>query len=227
MQQYFNPRSPHGEQRQSLDTSSYHGHISIHAPRMGSDNTTFSLSAGPIYFNPRPRMGSDIFVSSYPFGEYIISIHAPRMGSDPSSFSGFEAISLFQSTLPAWGATAGSRPQMTSFSYFNPRSPHGERPAHQSEDDDKPHISIHAPRMGSDAAIIRGKTSAFLFQSTLPAWGATSHALLIARTESSFQSTPPAWGATESFTNFRRKSIISIHAPRMGSDLMRRNKRIR
>lgn len=82
MQQYFNPRSPHGEQRQSLDTSSYHGHISIHAPRMGSDNTTFSLSAGPIYFNPRPRMGSDIFVSSYPFGEYIISIHAPRMGSD-------------------------------------------------------------------------------------------------------------------------------------------------
>ena len=101
---------------------------------------------------------------------------------------------------------------------FNPRSPHGERRYVFLRTSRHFEISIHAPRMGSDAAIIRGKTSSFLFQSTLPAWGATSHALLIARTESSFQSTPPAWGATESFTNFRRKSIISIHAPRMGSD---------
>ncbi len=57
---------------------------------------------------------------------------------------------IFQSTLPAWGATLGSQDVGAVIIDFNPRSPHGERPV-------KP------------AALMKP----FEFQSTLPAWGAT------------------------------------------------------
>ena len=81
----------------------------------------------------------------------------------------------------------------------------------------------------------------FIFQSTLPAWGATRHdrkgiiRIFISihaprmgsdrsRVEQHivpqiFQSTLPAWGATVLPDRFRGFYIISIHAPRMGSDM--------
>ena len=60
----------------------------------------------------------------------MISIHAPRMGSD-HVLPELIVQPLFQSTLPAWGATH-------------------EVNAHHVH----PSISIHAPRMGSDHDII-------------------------------------------------------------------------
>ena len=59
-----------------------------------------------------------------------ISIHAPRMGSD---------IHILL-CLPI-------------FSYFNPRSPHGERLKLATAKQDDKQISIHAPRMGSDSTV--------------------------------------------------------------------------
>ena len=56
-------------------------------------------------------------------------------------------------------------------------------------------ISIHAPREGSDREQAARRKAESLFQSTLPARGATDEA--IAET---------------------KKAIISIHAPREGSD---------
>ena len=102
--------------------------------------------------------------------------------------------------------------------YFNPRSPHGERPAHQSEDDDKPHISIHAPRMGSDQGeIVRVRVRQYF--NPRPRMGSDVNPSTPVVTMGIFQSTPPAWGATVRLyfpLNVRR---ISIHAPRMGSDV--------
>ena len=100
-------------------------------------------------------------------------------------------------------------------------------------------ISIHAPRVGSDttAYVIGGYPAKF--QSTLPAWGATSivpsarstlhfnprsprgERLTLPSSCSSskgFQSTLPAWGATPDGRHTRRDRRISIHAPRVGSD---------
>ena len=79
---------------------------------------------------------------------------------------------------------------------FNPRSPHGERPFKGLKSYEQIKISIHAPRMGSDSPNIlalkrnenfnprsphgerrfgeRSVISPASFQSTLPAWGATS-----------------------------------------------------
>ena len=57
------------------------------------------------------------------------------------------------------------------------------------------HISIHAPRMGSDPAATSPVAGVNAFQPTLPGWGATLREII---------------------TEARR--MISIHAPRMGSD---------
>ena len=55
------------------------------------------------------------------------------------------------------------------------------------------------------------------FQSTLPAWGATAILDAIA-TRLGFQSTLPAWGATVPHGAVSGINPISIHAPRVGSD---------
>ena len=168
-----------------------------------------------------------------------ISIHAPRTGSDKNSYDFIYNFNLFQSTLPARGATTISIVP----SLFDLISIHAPR----TGSDIQAHriaalvaaISIHAPRTGSDAHSgkcrdapedfnprsphgerRRGKPQRTLrsrFQSTLPARGATlpppsSPARTI------FQSTLPARGATPPCTGVDIGLRISIHAPRTGSD---------
>ena len=152
----FNPRSPHGERHQGRGTKMTFSQISIHAPRTGSDHDR--LHGG------RSREP--------------ISIHAPRTGSDGRCLSRWRRAVLFQSTLPARGATVSFPGVMPFLIYFNPRSPHGERPERpdsgRSREPDfnprSPHgerpkssraqpgrmeISIHAPRTGSDRGRVR------------------------------------------------------------------------
>ena len=123
----------------------------------------------------------------------------------------------FQSTLPVWGATQGIRIACLVVS-----------------------ISIHAPRVGSDSSATLERLYPYVFQSTLPVWGATDLKPRAWITEQ-FQSTLPVWGATglrgrsgAEIKNFNPRSpcgerrvtcidpapgfIISIHAPRVGSD---------
>ena len=78
---HFNPRSPHGERHHCCRLKQVQKSISIHAPRTGSDNIRRSA-----------------------FDEHYISIHAPRTGSDGKKPAG-RACMIFQSTLPARGAT--------------------------------------------------------------------------------------------------------------------------
>ena len=78
-------------------------------------------------------------------------------------------------------------------------------------------ISIHAPRMGSDTINSLRQAFQVQFQSTLPAWGATYLPDLL-KVQVKFQSTLPAWGATRPEYAHSSKILISIHAPRMGSD---------
>ena len=102
----FNPRSPHGERRFTCNVGRIACDISIHAPRTGSDERLAALS--------------DMLE---------ISIHAPRTGSDSKIFTFRIAQILFQSTLPARGATRCPMIQAMVVDHFNPRSPHGERRA--------------------------------------------------------------------------------------------------
>ena len=107
--EYFNPRSPCGE-RQAFENS--FGDtilISIHAPRVGSDDLKSSIEATiNANFNPRspcgerqshllPRGQPDKFQSTLP----VWGATTPE-----TPFEHF--ASAFQSTLPVWGATPGT-----------------------------------------------------------------------------------------------------------------------
>ena len=129
--------------------------------------------------------------------------------------------SLFQSTRPAWGATA--------FIYkclFRLR------------------ISIHAPRVGRDARDLRRRRYRPHFNPRArvgrdrlchlvnldlaisihaPAWGATQAILWLNRkTQISIHA--PAWGATSPVYGVRAVPIISIHAPAWGATICTANR---
>ena len=167
----FNPRSPHGERRrvQSLNrfaelfqstlpargATRYHSGlhsqraISIHAPRTGSDTKSQGEKTPTEYFNPRSPHGERPYYPARIIWHWI-----------------------FQSTLPARGATRSQRLSFASegISIHAPRT-----------GSDRLYnitfrcycISIHAPRTGSDAMPFRTSGKRWIFQSTLPARGAT------------------------------------------------------
>ena len=215
---YFNPRSPHGERRADGRLSEHDGRISIHAPRTGSDIslmilfldfTKISIHAPRTGSDVRagfhvqqqyisihaPRTGSDSFVREIRHGE-VISIHAPRTGSDHRESPAHGAgLHYFNPRSPHGERLILKTQYLTQKSHFNPRSPHGERLIGQVRPHAGVEISIHAPRTGSDLPLSADECQLDLFQSTLPARGATTR------------------------IRARRKSPrISIHAPRTGSD---------
>ncbi len=169
--------------------------ISIHAPCTGSDAQLVRAD-----------------------GHLTISIHAPCTGSDYVEPSGLAVHTNFNPRSPHGERPAGSPPAMVSASYFNPRSPHGERHSSAPANTSPPGISIHAPRTGSDYTALLPPSSQWisihaprtgsdvcdsvlnsvdsLFQSTLPARGATFGILRCVADLKSFQSTLPARGAT-------------------------------
>ena len=102
--------------------------ISIHAPRTGSDSYSNFAYARCKNFNPRSPHGERRFRPEPVAPTQDISIHAPRTGSDENKRKRRTA-GKFQSTLPARGATPSTAQWRQASRNFNPRSPHGERPA--------------------------------------------------------------------------------------------------
>ena len=146
----------------------------------------------------------------------------------------------FQSTLPARGATPFSAPFFISKILFQSTLPARGATVTATSTWGNAYISIHAPREGSDGLLTLIAGAADRFQSTLPARGATSicsslmpiplnfnprsprgerhsSACSVAALRR-FQSTLPARGATNIPIIRIAATIISIHAPREGSD---------
>ncbi len=124
---YFNPRSPHGERHRSASAREVHRAISIHAPRTGSDERL------------RWRRSREPFQSTLP-------------ARGATSIARFWRIinGLFQSTLPARGATAACVRKPSRYLEFQSTLPARGATDHQTAAQRIPHISIHAPRTGSD-----------------------------------------------------------------------------
>ena len=126
------------------------GRVSIHAPRVGSDAHTVYYSFHD-RFNPRPCVWGD--VKSWVVGPLCVgvSIHALRVGSDGSPGILFPVPSWFQSTLPAWGATLPYAEHLPIVEVSIHAPPCGKRyylfhlPLTSGQ------VSIHVPRVGSDA----------------------------------------------------------------------------
>ena len=145
-----------------------------------------------------------------------ISIHAPRTGSDGKKVKS-QTFGIISIHAPRTGSDVGKGRRLRGVPYFNPRSPHGERPLTPSISArkrvfqstlpargatcavDQPHagdgISIHAPRTGSDCMAI-------------------SHAALTAH----FNPRSPHGERHNPPDDDLLAEVISIHAPRTGSD---------
>ena len=102
----FNPRSPRGERPLSVSPSCpCRTNFNPRSPR-GERLSSIVRVLNPFYFNPRsPRGERRQRLDNLPGAVNAISIHAPRGGSDRHSLGRCKLKSLFQSTLPAGGAT--------------------------------------------------------------------------------------------------------------------------
>ena len=112
---------------------------------------------------------------------------------------------LFQSTLPAGGATAIGDSGPLRWRYFNPRSPRGERLHGHLCAGHLIYISIHAPRGGSDFFRDQVCTVGLYFNPRSPR-GERLGWPQVPQKRSLFQSTLPAGGATAKTTKSLRKT---------------------
>ena len=162
-------------------------------------------------------MGSDGVRGGGSENYIVISIHAPRMGSDFPTEIVVNMLLGFQSTLPARGATTEKYKWYTMYliSIHAPREGSDGRPGGKKCCVLK--ISIHAPREGSDFIFCAGERLRMDFNPRSPRGERPECALLIESTHK-FQSTLPARGATYIIKTSIEIAMISIHAPREGSD---------
>ena len=146
--------------------------ISIHAPCTGSD---------PEDYGTKWRC-------------WEISIHAPCTGSDDKPHMRYTCLKKISIHAPCTGSDKNTAADTFYSSDFNPRSLHGERPCAHISGTARAYFnprSLHGERL--DALDKRIRVN--LFQSTLPARGATP--LVTDKTLAlEFQSTLPARGAT-------------------------------
>ena len=151
---YFNPRSPDGERPRPARPRRAPRMISIHAPRMGSDRVRPRCRGLLGDFNPRSPDGERPCVLAWQPPCLRISIHAPRMGSDRDTLQ-YRLFATISIHAPRMGSDPLWYTRLSPCSYFNPRSPDGERLSCVRDNAAYIDISIHAPRMGSDRARAR------------------------------------------------------------------------
>ena len=172
--------------------------ISIHAPRTGSDQALDVIHAVLRISIHAPRTGSDSCKGDSSQRQLFQST-LPARGATLRVPS-FLLTQPFQSTLPARGATLQRQHIAAGIPHFNPRSPHGERPCSARRCGLLRPISIHAPRTGSDGICI-----VFSFRQYgrisihAPRTGSDGISLESASELFQFQSTLPARGATATF----------------------------
>ncbi len=149
----------------------------------------------------------------------MISIHAPRTGSDASPRANVCVRGRFQSTLPARGATR-KRGSSAAASTFQSTLPARGATLRRCRFPFRFLISIHAPRTGSDGSTTTALATTFYFNPRSPHGERQLFKRSLASTLG-FQSTLPARGATVYHFNRLKRIVISIHAPRTGSDVGR------
>ena len=192
------------------------------------------------HFNPRSPHGERRQGGGRQSQHHRISIHAPRTGSDGVTTTQQMLQSIFQSTLPARGATSVSAKRKKLSSDFNPRSPHGERPLYRNNSNFFRLISIHAPRTGSDVQRFRQLRALLPISIHAPRTGSDHPCASAAaalphfnpRSPHGERRRPPAAANLSGYFNPRSPhgerpydlsyyvlhQEISIHAPRTGSD---------
>ena len=214
--------------------------ISIHAPRVGSDIPRGAPTKVCRHFNPRSPCGERRLPPRYSGCCKRISIHAPRVGSDVFCSQSPGLVPLdFNPRSPCGERLRVALALVFLIANFNPRSPCGERlspgelqrkyvdisihaprvgsDAGAGSQEAAGCISIHAPRVGSDAALVRFPAEDRI-SIHAPRVGSDLQNIHNHFMSGLFQSTLPVWGATYDHNGQHKDPSISIHAPRVGSD---------
>ncbi len=213
--EHFNPRSPHGERLTSSAWLRKRTCISIHAPRTGSDARRSVARAGWRYFNPRSPHGERlVLLVNVQTVEIFQSTLPARGATGRGTPHGFK--SRFQSTLPARGATTSSRARVACISFQSTLPARGATPREICEPVPVP-ISIHAPRTGSDRL---SRASLFFFVDFNPRspHGERRVPECTKRPRNNFNPRSPHGERHPRALGFLPEVFISIHAPRTGSD---------
>ena len=167
----FNPRSPCGERLTWQHWKEFMGEFQSTLPVWGATSWRQTYANQCAYFNPRSPCGERRKTNRYPSRYCHFNPRSP-CGERLDIAENRGQHSLFQSTLPVWGATVSNLSKVFGYQ-----------------------ISIHAPRVGSDPYVpwssfewryfnprspcgerlkpLRVVAAAMKFQSTLPVWGAT------------------------------------------------------
>ena len=148
-----------------------------------------------------------------------ISIHAPRVGRDGQNGRSPSSSADFNPRAPC-GARLQSYRRDFQVYYFNPRAPCGARPRIFLAIVNAFKISIHAPRVGRDIVAAIQLHTLPRFQSTRPVWGATTLAEALREKYDHFNPRAPCGARHGCRAVVILAHVISIHAPRVGRDLI-------
>ena len=169
--------------------------ISIHAPRTGSDLALRVLQIlHELFQSTLPARGATKEKNQFA-ATYSISIHAPRTGSDVAQQFSIYFKNHFNPRSPHGERPAAAIQMKRRNLYFNPRSPHGERLRPSVRRIPACHFNPRSPH-GERLKPYSANAKRIQFQSTLPARGATSPPAFRNTKPGAFQSTLPARGAT-------------------------------
>ena len=171
--------------------------ISIHAPRVGSDLPRPHKARQLTDFNPRSPCGERPEAAQEDNRYQRFQSTLPVWGATLSFSSWVMALILFQSTLPVWGAT-------NNFEVLESAQ----------------EISIHAPRVGSDAGTCPGRLGNSHFNPRSPC-GERPQIAHKTPQIIDFNPRSPCGERPAISTWTTHTHPISIHAPRVGSDKRR------
>ena len=189
----FNPRPPCGERLVASPVSSASSSFNPRPP-CGERRKAIRARSGNPCFNPRPPCGERPLDACVCLGACGFNPRPPC--GERLCTVGALARSPFQSAPPVRGAT----PYLALY----------------AEDQS---VSIRAPRAGSDTLCVTGMAACYRFNPRPPCGERLSRATIPAG-KSMFQSAPPVRGATTPFSHEPPDSIVSIRAPRAGSDII-------
>ena len=186
--------------------------VSIHAPAWGATWVTAFGCMVMDGFNPRPRMGGDMFVDDIA-AESKVSIHAPAWGATKNS-----RIMISNGNVsihaPAWGATSRRHLNLHQARVSIHAPAWGATDAYDSVDK-SPEVSIHAPAWGATRYFRKDGYYSW-FQST-PPHGGRLPKILNEDGTLGVSIHAPAWGATEGTAEWLATGLVSIHAPAWGA----------
>ena len=190
-------------------------HVSIRAPRAGSDQCQSYARHSVTGFNPRSPCGERYSVTLTPVRFSGFNPRSP-CGERWEAQEELARLSKFQSALPVRGAIYGIDVICTASRFQSALPVRGAIADYDAGRMDG-YVSIRAPRAGSDTAGMALGGSVALFQSALPVRGAMQAGHCMVKSDL-FQSALPVRGAICGRQAVQTTDPVSIRAPRAGSD---------